>query len=73
MLGEDKPLILSANSLASAGMHAEMLQYHIKAVVALPVYVNKKPAMYFCVIEHDKSRVWRKDEIKFICEHISYC
>ena len=68
LLGEDKPLILSANSLASAGMHAEMLQYHIKAVVVLPVYVNKKPAMYFCVIEHDKSRVWRKDEIKFISD-----
>lgn len=68
LLGEDKPLILSANSLASATMHAEMLQSHIKAVVSVPIYVNKKPAMYFCVTEHEKNRVWCKEDVKFISD-----
>lgn len=66
LLGEDKTLILSANTLASAAMHGEMLKNHIKAVVAIPIYVNKKPAMYFCVTEHEKNRIWNREDILFI-------
>lgn len=63
---EDKPLILSATTLSSAGIRGEMLANHIKAVVIVPIFVNNKPAMYFSVTEHEKNRVWRVEDIKFI-------
>lgn len=62
----DKPLILSVNTLASASIRGEMLANHIKALIAIPIFVHQKPAMYFCVTEHKKNRSWRVEDVKFV-------
>lgn len=65
VMGE-KPLIVSSDTLTSAGVRGEMLKYRMKAFISIPVFVGGKPAMYFCVNEQEKSRTWLLDEVKFV-------
>lgn len=66
LLRGEKPLIVSSDTVASAGVRGEMLKYRIRAFIAVPVFVGEKPAMYLCVNEQGRDRVWQLDEIKFI-------
>lgn len=66
LLRGEKPLILSSDTVTSAGIHGEMLKYRMKAFIAIPIYVGEKPAMYLCVNEQEKDRIWQLDEIKFV-------
>ena len=66
LLMSDKPLVLSSDSIVSAGVRGELLKYHMKACISIPVFVGDKPAMYFCVNEMEQSRTWQLDEIKFV-------
>jgi len=68
LVSGSKPLILSSNTLSSAGLRAELLKFHIKAMVSCPIFVNDKPAMYFCVEEHNRERTWMVEDIKFISD-----
>lgn len=65
VMGE-KPLVVSSDTLVSAGVRGEMLKYRMKAFISIPVFVGGKPAMYFCVNEQEKSRTWLLDEVKFV-------
>lgn len=65
LMGE-KALVISADSLTSAGVRGEMLKYRIKAIMTIPIFVNNKPAMYLCVSESEKNRTWQLQEIKFV-------
>ncbi|MCR5655442.1 MAG: sensor domain-containing diguanylate cyclase [Lachnospiraceae bacterium] len=61
-----KTLMVSSDTLVSAGVRGAMLKRHIKAVISVPVMLNEKPAMYLVVNELEKERVWRLDEAKFL-------
>jgi len=66
MVTGEKPLIVSSDTLTSAGVRGEMLKYRMKAFISIPVFVGGKPAMYFCVNEQDRARTWLLDEVKFV-------
>lgn len=66
LLAGEKPLVLSTDTITSAGLRGEMLKYRMKAFISIPIFVGEKPAMYFCVNEQEKEKIWQLDEIKFI-------
>ncbi len=66
LLRGEKALVISADTLTSAGARGEMLKFRMKAFMSLPILVNDKPAMYLCVNESEKTRTWQLQEVKFV-------
>ncbi len=66
LLLSEKPMIISTDTLVSAGVRGCMLKQRITAYIAIPIYFNEQIAMYLCVDEHVPKRVWMIEDVKFL-------
>ncbi len=66
LLWSDKPQIISTGTLVSAGVRGCMTKYRMKALATIPIFVNQKLVMYFCVKEQEEERIWQLEDIKFM-------
>ncbi len=66
----DKPIVVSYKTKISEDMRALMEEYHISALVALPIFINKAPAMYAVFVETHPQKCWEMDEVKFFADAV---
>lgn len=62
----ERPLIVPSAAPVTPGVRGELLKYQMKAFISIPLFVDGKPVMYFCVNDREKSRAWQAEEVKFI-------
>ena len=61
-----KPYMISSNSMMPDEFHRMFERDGIKAGVFLPIDVNGRASMYFCLYETINPRVWEVNDIKFM-------
>lgn len=70
VLKPEKTLVLSGNSVGSAADKEEMHAIGLKAMVLIPVSVNRTSGMYVCFGDNVENRVWSIEEVKFINDSV---
>ena len=66
----DKPAVVSYKTKISEDMRALMDEYNISALVALPIFINRAPAMYAIFVETHPQKCWEMDEVKFFADAV---
>lgn len=61
-----KPYMISSNSMMPEEFQRLFEREKINAGIFLPIEVNNRASMYFCLIEKVAERVWDVNDIKFI-------
>lgn len=61
-----KPYMISSNSMMPEEFQRLFEREKINAGIFLPIEVNSRASMYFCLIEKVAERVWDVNDIKFI-------
>lgn len=70
VLRTEKTLVLSGSSVGSAAEKEEMHAIGLKAMVLIPVSVNRTSGMYVCFGDDVENRVWSLEEVKFINDSV---
>ncbi len=66
----DKPAVVSYKTKISDDMRNLMEEYHISALVSLPIFINRAPAMYVIFVETHPQKCWEMDEVKFFADAV---
>lgn len=66
----EKPLVISKDTMISPEIRSFMQKYEMKAMMVLPLIVNDKVGMYFCITDFTKERTWQIDEVRFVSDVI---
>lgn len=66
----DKPAVVSYKTKINEDMRALMEENHISALVALPIFINRAPAMYAVFVETHPQKCWEMDEVKFFADAV---
>ena len=66
----DKPAVVSYKTKVSDDIRALMEENHISAVVSLPIFINRSPAMYAVFLETHPLKCWEMDEVKFFADAV---
>ncbi|MBP5384380.1 MAG: GGDEF domain-containing protein, partial [Lachnospiraceae bacterium] len=66
----DKPAVVSYKTKINEDMRALMEENHISALVALPIFINRVPAMYAVFVETHPQKCWEMDEVKFFADAV---
>ena len=65
-----KPVILSSGSEACEEIREMFPNTVIKAVLALPIEINKQTNMYICFVEQYYERAWTLEDLQFLASSI---
>lgn len=65
-LNNERPVFISAGMQLPSFSKQKFEEYGIKAIAALPIYVNDRIAMYVNFIESKTKRVWNLEDIQFL-------
>ena len=60
-----KPYMISANSMMPDDFHRFFEQEDIRAGIFLPIEVNGRVSMYFCLCEKEREKIWENSDVKF--------
>ena len=66
----DKPAVVSYKTKIGDDMRALMDENGISALVALPIFINRRPAMYAVFVETHPQKCWEMDEVKFFADAV---
>ena len=69
-LHSDKTLMLSSDTLISAGKREQLDILGIKAIASFPIKVNDEISFYGCFAEKREDRTWNLDEVKFMSDAV---
>lgn len=62
----EKTYVVSQDTKINSEERNDLTNAHIKAIVAIPIFINGKLSMYVCFNECKQDRIWNVDEIKFM-------
>lgn len=65
-----KPSIISFDSPFIRRMEDEQMEIPFKAVISIPIELNRQVDMYACFIELENERTWQVEEVQFIKDMI---
>lgn len=65
-LNNERPVFISSGMQLPNFSRQKFSEYGIRAIAALPIYVNDEVAMYVNFIETSKDRVWELTDIQFL-------
>ena len=66
LLSGEKPIIISKDTIVSREIKTFLEKVHDKAFIGMPLMVNGKVIMYWCLNECRKERVWSLDDVHFV-------
>lgn len=66
----DKPAVVSYKTKIGDDMRTLMDENGISALVALPIFINRRPAMYAVFVETHPQKCWEMDEVKFFADAV---
>lgn len=65
-LNNERPVFISSGMQLPAFSRQKFSEYGIRAIAALPIYVNEEVEMYVNFMETSKERVWELSDIQFL-------
>ena len=66
VLSGEKPIIISKDTIVSKEIKAFLESVGNKAFIAMPLVINGKPIMYFCLSECRMEKAWSLADIHFV-------
>ena len=66
----DKPVVISYKTKIREDMRDLLDEHHISALVCLPLFINRAPAMYAVFAETHPQKCWEMDEVKFFADAV---
>lgn len=65
-LNNERPVFISSGMQLPAFSRQKFNEYGIKAIAALPIYINDEISMYVNFMETTKERIWEQADIQFL-------